>query len=61
MLKELEESSKTQLEEKEGDITRLNNKKEDMKVDDEIRFFFETIIDLKTQIEAKRVELLEYE
>jgi hypothetical protein len=59
MLKELEESSKTQLEEKEEDITRLKNEKEDMKVDDEISKSFETIIHLKTQIEeAKRVEEL---
>jgi hypothetical protein len=59
MLKELEESSKTQLEEKEEDITRLKNEKEDMNVDDEIRIFFETIVHLKTQIEeAKRIEEL---
>jgi hypothetical protein len=45
------------LEEKEEEITRLNNEKEDMKVDDEIRKSFETIIHLKTQIEeSKRVE-----
>jgi hypothetical protein len=59
MLKELEESSKTQLEEKEEEITRLKNEKEDMKVDDEISKSFETIVHLKTQIEeAKRVEEL---
>jgi hypothetical protein len=47
------------LEEKEEEITRLNNEKEDMKVDDEISKSFETIIHLKTQIEeAKRVEEL---
>jgi hypothetical protein len=59
MLKEQEESNKTKLEEKEEEITRLKNEKEDMKVDDEIRKSFETIIHLKTQIEeAKRVEEL---
>jgi hypothetical protein len=59
MIKEQEESNKTQLEEKEEEITRLNNEKEDMKVDDEIRNFFETIVHLKTKIEeAKRVEEL---
>jgi hypothetical protein len=59
MLKELEESSKTQLEEKEEEIKRLKNENEDMKVDDEIRKSFETIVHLKTQIEeAKRVEEL---
>jgi hypothetical protein len=59
MLKEQEESSKTQLEEKEEEITRLKNEKKDMKVDDEIRKRFETIVHLKTQIEeAKRVEEL---
>jgi hypothetical protein len=59
MLKEIEESSKTQLEEKEEEFTRLNNEKEDMKVDDEINKSFETIVHLKTQIEeARRVEEL---
>jgi hypothetical protein len=59
MLKEQEEINKTKLEEKEEDITRLKNEKEDMKVDDEISKSFETIIHLKTQIEeAKRVEEL---
>jgi chromosome segregation ATPase len=59
MLKELEESSKTQSEEKEEEITRLKNEKEDMKVDDEISKIFETIVHIKTQIEeAKRVEEL---
>jgi hypothetical protein len=59
MLKELEESSKTQLEEKEEEITRLKNEKEDNKVDDDISKSFETIVHLKTQIEeAKRVEEL---
>jgi hypothetical protein len=49
MLKEmLKESNKTQLEEKEEEITRLNNQKENVKVDDEIRNFFETIVHLKT-------------
>jgi hypothetical protein len=59
MLKELEESSKTQLEEKEEEITRLKNEKEDMKVDDEISKILETIVHLKTQIEEpKRIEEL---
>jgi cysteinyl-tRNA synthetase len=59
MLKEQEESNKTKLEEKEEQITRLKNEKEYMKVDDDIRKSFETIIRLKTQIEeAKRVEEL---
>jgi hypothetical protein len=59
MLKEQEESNKTKLEEKEEEITRLNNEKEDMKVDDEIRKSLETIVHLKTQIEeAKWVEEL---
>jgi hypothetical protein len=59
MLKEQEERNKTKLEEKEEEITRLKNEKEDMKVDDEISKSFETIIHLKTQIEeAKRVEEL---
>jgi hypothetical protein len=59
MLKEQEESNKTQLEEKEEEITRLKNEKEDMNVDDEISKSFETIVHLKTQIEeAKRVEEL---
>jgi chromosome segregation ATPase len=59
MLKEQEESNKTQLEEKEEEITRLKSEKEDMKVDDEIRKSFETIVHLKTQIEeVKRVEEL---
>ena len=57
MLKEQEESSNTELEEKEEEITRLKNEKEDMKVDDEISKNFETIIHLKTQVEeSKRVE-----
>jgi hypothetical protein len=57
MLKEQEESSK--LEEKEEEITRLKNGKEDMNIDDEISKSFETIIHLKTQIEeAKRIEEL---
>jgi hypothetical protein len=59
ILKEQEEINKTQLEEKEEEITRLKNEKQDMKVDDEISKSFETIIHLKTQIEeAKRVEEL---
>jgi hypothetical protein len=54
MIKEQEESNK-----KEEEITRLNNGKEDMNVDDEISKSFETIVHLKTQIEeAKRIEEL---
>jgi hypothetical protein len=57
ILKEYEERNKTQLIEKEEEIKRLNNEKEDMKVVYEIRKSFETIVHLKTQIEeAKRVE-----
>jgi hypothetical protein len=58
MLKEmLKERNKTQLEEKEEEIARLKNEKENVKVDDEIRKSFETIVHLKTQIEeAKRIE-----
>ena len=57
MIKEQEESNKSQLEEKEEEITRLKNGKEDINVDDEISKSFETIVHLKTQIEeAKRVE-----
>ena len=57
ILKEQEESSK--LEEKEEEITILNNGKEDMNIDDDISKSFETIIHLKTQIEeAKRIEEL---
>jgi hypothetical protein len=57
MLKEQEEISK--LEEKEEEITRLKNVKEDMNIDDEISKSFETIVHLKTQIEeAKRIEEL---
>jgi hypothetical protein len=60
MLKEmLKERNKTQLEEKEEKITILKNEKENVKVDDEIRKSFETIVHLKTQIEeAKRIEEL---
>jgi hypothetical protein len=59
MLKEEEERNKTQLEEKEEEITRLKNGKEDINVDDEISKSFETIVHLKTQIEeAKRIEEL---
>jgi hypothetical protein len=57
MMKEQEERSK--LKEKEEEITRLKNGKEDMNIDDEISKIFETIIHLKTQIEeAKRIEEL---
>ena len=48
MIKEQEESNKTQLEEKEQEITRLKNEKEDKKVDDEISKSIEIIIHLKT-------------
>jgi hypothetical protein len=60
MLKEmLKERNKTQLEEKEEEITRLKNEKENVKVDDENRKSFEIIVHLKTQIEeAKRIEEL---
>jgi hypothetical protein len=59
ILKEQEKSNKTQLEEKEEEITRLKNGKEYIKVDYEISKSLETIIHLKTQIEeAKRVEEL---
>jgi hypothetical protein len=59
MLKEQEESNKTQLEEKEEEITRLKNEKEDMNVDDETSKSFETIVHLKSQIEeSKRIEEL---
>jgi hypothetical protein len=59
MLKEQEESNKTQLEEKEEEITRLKDGKEDMNIEDEISKSFETIVHLKTQIEeAKRIEEL---
>ena len=59
MLKEmLKEINKTQIEENE-EVTRLKNEKENVKVDDEIRKSFETIVHLKIQIEeAKRVEEL---
>jgi hypothetical protein len=57
MLKEQEESYN--LEEKEEEITRLKNGKEDMNIDNEISKSFETIVHLKTQIEeAKRIEEL---
>jgi hypothetical protein len=57
MIKEQEENNKTQLEEKEGEITRLKIEKEDISVDDEVSKSFETIFHLKTQIEeAKRIE-----
>jgi hypothetical protein len=63
ILKEQEESTKTQLEEKEEEITRLKNEKEYKKVDDEISKNIEIIAHLKTQIEeSKRVEeLLKYQ
>jgi hypothetical protein len=59
MLKEQEESNKTQLYEKDEDISILKNEKEEKKVDDEISKSFEIIVHLKTEIEeAKRVEEL---
>jgi hypothetical protein len=58
MLKEQEERNKTKLEEKEEEITRLKYEKEDMKVDDEIRKSFETIIHLKTQIVGSQFTFL---
>jgi predicted RNase H-like nuclease (RuvC/YqgF family) len=59
ILKEQEESNKTQLEKKKEEITRLKNEKEDIKIDDENNKSFETIVHLKTEIEeAKRVEEL---
>jgi hypothetical protein len=59
MIKEQEESNKTKLEEKEEEITRLKDGKEDMNVEDEISKSFETIVHLNTQIEeAKRIEEL---
>jgi hypothetical protein len=59
MIKEQEESNKTKLEEKEEEITRLKDRKEDMNVEDENCKSFETIVHLKTQIEeAKRIEEL---
>jgi chromosome segregation ATPase len=60
MLKEQEESKKTQLEEKEEEIKRLKNEiEENKKVDDEISKSLEFNVHLKTQIEeAKRIEEL---
>jgi hypothetical protein len=56
ILKEQEESNKTKLGEKEEEIIRLKNGKEDINVDDEISKSFETIVHIKTQIEeAKRI------
>jgi hypothetical protein len=54
MFKEQEEINKTKLEEKEEEITRLKNEKEDMNVDDDINKSFETIVHLKTQIEEAK-------
>ena len=54
MIKEQEESNKTQLEEKEEEITRIKKGKEDMNVEDEISKSFETIVHLKTQIEEAK-------
>jgi hypothetical protein len=60
MLKEQEESKRSQLEEKEEEIKRLKNKiEENKKVYNEIRKIIAVNIHLKTQIEeAKRVEEL---
>jgi predicted RNase H-like nuclease (RuvC/YqgF family) len=60
MLKEKEESKKTQLKEKEEEIKRLKNEiEENKKVDDEIRKILEVNVNLKTKIEeAKRIEEL---
>jgi hypothetical protein len=58
MLKEQEESKKTQLEENEEEVKRLENEMEDNnKLDYEISKSIEVNVCLKTQIEeAKRVE-----
>jgi hypothetical protein len=61
MLKEQEESKKTQLEEKEEEIKTLKNEilsqVEEKKVDDELRKILEVNVNLKTQIEeSKRIE-----
>jgi hypothetical protein len=49
MLQEmLKKNNNTQLEEKEEEITRLKNEKENVKVDDVIRKSFETIVHFKT-------------
>jgi hypothetical protein len=60
MLKEQEESKRSQLEEKEEEIKRPKNKiEENNKVDDDIIRSIEVNIHLKTQTkEAKRVEEL---
>jgi hypothetical protein len=59
MLKEQKESNKTPLDEKEEEVTRLKNEKEDKTVDDAISKSLEIIVHLKTQIEeVKRVEEL---
>jgi hypothetical protein len=60
MLKEQEESKKTQLEEKEEEIKRLKNEiEEKKKVDDELSKSLEVNVNLKTKIEeAKRIEEL---
>ena len=56
----LKESNKTQLEEKEEEITRLKNEiEEKKKVDEELRKGLEVNVNLKTKIEeAKRIEEL---
>jgi hypothetical protein len=61
MLKEQEESKKTQLEEKEEEIKTLKNEiEENRKLDDEIRKSLDVCVHLKTQIEESKrvVELL---
>jgi hypothetical protein len=55
MIKEQEGSSKTKLEEKEEEITRLKIGKEDMNIGDEMSKSFETIVHLKTQIEKAKI------
>jgi hypothetical protein len=60
ILKEQEESKKTQLEEKEEEIKRLKNEiEENKKLDDQISKSLEINVHLKTQIEeSKRIEEL---
>jgi hypothetical protein len=55
MIKEEEESNKTQLEENEEEITRLKDGKDDMNVEEDISKSFETIVHLKTQIEEAKI------
>jgi hypothetical protein len=56
MLKEQEESKKTQLEEKEEEIKRLKNETEEkMKVNHELRKILEVNVNLKTKIEEAKI------